>query len=162
MSSEARPISTAEFSQAIEDLPVENLYSKAHEIQNSVAHLQKSNDQLQEYSDSIKNDTTIEESVRSEGDRDCLEAIRENEIVIKRQLERIDLLKKEVERRGGRWHEGDMNPKAATNGVNGHTEATVEAPTPPASRPRLTDDELRRRLQEQMDEDTTEEEGMHL
>lgn len=161
MSGEVRPISAAQFAQAIEDLPFENLYTKAVEIQNSIAHLQRSNAQLQEYSDSIKNDTTLAESVRTEGDKDCLEAISENEIVIKRQTERIELLKQEVERRGGRWHDGglqDESTGAATNGLENGTASESMS----TSRPRLTDEELRRRLEEQMGQDEPDDGGMHL
>lgn len=124
MSREARPISPTRFAQAIEDLPLENIYMKAHEINNSVMHLRQSNAQLQEYSDSIKNDESLDAESRQYGDKDCLEAIEENKVVIERQLGRISLLKAEVERRGGRWHEGEMDSEkdpaatAATNGSN--------------------------------------------
>ncbi|RMZ75356.1 hypothetical protein DV738_g5522, partial [Chaetothyriales sp. CBS 135597] len=46
---DALPISAASFAQAIEDLPMENLYAKASEINNSIAHLQRSNAELKEY-----------------------------------------------------------------------------------------------------------------
>lgn len=120
MSAEARSISAADFSRAIEDLPLENIYSKASELANSVAHLERSNKQLQEYSDSIRNDETIESSTREEGDKECLEAIRENQVVIKRQHDRIALLRADVERRGGRWHEGDFGEasEVIANGSN--------------------------------------------
>lgn len=72
-------------------------------------HLQKSNKVLQEYSDSIKEHASLDASLRAEGDRDCIEAIRENEVVIGRQKDRVRLLKGEVERRGQRWHEVDPN-----------------------------------------------------
>ncbi|KAJ9653527.1 hypothetical protein H2198_007309 [Neophaeococcomyces mojaviensis] len=168
MSAEARPISASEFAQTIEDLPVENLYSKAFEINNSIAHLRHSNKSLQEYSDSIRNDTTLDPNTRADGDKDCLDAIKENEVVIERQLERIGLLKAEVERRGGKWHEADPNSKQET--PNGNDEASTEigqasssttagsAQTPA----RWTDDELRRQLEARMAEGTDEDEGMHL
>jgi hypothetical protein len=92
MSAEARPITSAAFAAALTDLPVEILYNKAFELTNSIAHLQHSNTQLQEYSDRIKNDTSLAESVRREGDRDCEDAIKENTVVIDRQKERIGLL----------------------------------------------------------------------
>lgn len=179
MSAESRPISAAAFAQAIQDLPAENLYLKASEIRNSIAHLERSNTQLQQYSDSIANDTNIPEEVRGRGDRECLEAIRENAMVIERQRERVALLKREVERRGGRWHEagdGDedegldrLRDRVVNGGGAGREEddatpeltraSTMETT---ASRGtggggvtgrgggRLTDEELRRQLAERM------------
>jgi hypothetical protein len=44
-----------------------------------------------------------------------LENIGENEIVIERMRERVGLVKREVEKRGGRWHEAG----AEVDGVNG-------------------------------------------
>ena len=161
MSSEARPITAAAFASALTDLPVENLYAKAFELNNSIAHLERSNTQLKEYSDSIKNDASLAEDVQREGDRDCEDAIKENDVVIARQRERIGLLKAEVERRGGRWHEagGEDRP-------NGHAEEEGgEAVTKRGSGGRLTDEELRRRLEETMgvdDEDDDGGDGMHL
>lgn len=163
MSAETRPISPSRFVEAIKDLPIENIYTKAHEIQNSVEHLQRSNAQLQEYSDSIKMDTSLAEHIRSEGDKDCLEAIRENDVVIRRQLDRVDLLKQEVERRGARWHEANPLRISETNGIT-QNGATIE--DAPARNVRagggLTDDELRRRLEEQMAGTDEEDDGMHL
>jgi len=159
MSAEARPITAAAFAAALTDLPVENLYAKAFELNNSIAHLQHSNTQLQEYSDSIKNDTSLAEDVRRDGDRDCEDAIRENDIVIARQKERVGLLKAEVERRGGRWHEAGGTEEEA-NGHAGEEEEVVSARAPGG---RLTDEELRRRMQERMDGDEDDDgDGMHL
>lgn len=184
MSSDALPISAAQFSQALHGLPIENLYSKAIELQNSISHLLNSNIQLQEYSDSVANDPSItrtyaemrpEGIVQIRGDPDCLDAIRENDVVIKSQRERIDLLKDEVVRRGGRWHEDDGGVDAKVNGrvaddeaASDSTEVTLvprageDVSTPPVRGPggRLTDEELRRQLAAQMGDD--EEDGMHL
>jgi len=168
MSSEAQPISASQFAEAIEDLPIENLYSKAFEINNSVAHLQQSNKLLQEYSDSIKNDTSLASDTRANGDKDCLDAIKENEVVIERQLGRVVLLKTEVERRGGRWHEADPSAKQdTTNDNEGTTTGTGQTSTNGDAAsihhpPRLSDDELRRQLEARMAEGSDEEEGMHL
>ena len=164
MSSEARPISPNSFSQAIEDLPAENLYSKAFEINNSIAHLERSNQALQEYSDSIKNDGTLAPDVRAGGDKDCLDAIRDNEVVIERQQERVRLIKAEVERRGQRWHEAE--PKGPTKVTNGHVNGSGEensTPSAPTAPVRLSDEELRRRMQERLAQDNDgEDQGMHL
>jgi hypothetical protein len=180
MSHEARPISPARFASALEDLPLANLYSKALEIRNSIAHLQRSNGELQEYSDS-----------QASGDADCLEAVRENEIVIERMKERVELVKREVERRGGRWHEADveadgLNGKSDSEAVeNGYVNGALDEDQDPGEDAvqghqrgqtgdsqraddggqrlvggRLDDEELRRRMLDRMGED--EDEGMHL
>lgn len=180
MSHEARPISPARFASALEDLPLANLYSKALEIRNSIAHLQRSNGELQEYSDS-----------QPSGDADCLEAMRENEIVIERMKERVELVKREVERRGGRWHEADveadgLNGKSDGEAVeNGYVNGALDEDQGPEEGAvqghqhgqtgdsqmaddggqrlvggRLDDEELRRRMLDRMGED--EDEGMHL
>jgi hypothetical protein len=150
MSSESRPITSSQFALAIRDLPLENLYAKAKEIENSIAHLQRSNKQLQEYSDSIKQDQSLSGEVREEvGDKECLEAIRENEVVIERQRERVGLLKSEAESRGGGWHNGEDGGDGRVNGSGRGG--------------RLTDEELRRRMEERMGAgEEEEEEGMHL
>ncbi|KIW81810.1 hypothetical protein Z517_04836 [Fonsecaea pedrosoi CBS 271.37] len=164
MSAEAQPISAERFALAIQDLPAENLYSKAQEIESSIAHLERSNKQLQEYIDSIKSDQSIPESTRQEGDKDCSDAIQENQIVIGRQRERVELLKREVERRGGKWHEADTNGKS--NGVS--EEAGTEAGTSTTETRngggRLTDEELRRQMMDRLggDDDDNNEDGMHL
>jgi hypothetical protein len=156
MSSEARPITSAAFAAALTDLPVENLYAKAFELNNSIAHLEHSNIQLKEYSDSIKNDTSLSEDVRQGGDRDCEDAIKENDVVIARQKERIELLKAEVERRGGRWHEAGAQEELA----NGHNEEGEGAISARGTGGRLTDEEVRTRMEDRMSGD--EEDGLHL
>jgi hypothetical protein len=162
MSADSTPISAQQFALAIQDLPIENIYSKAHEIRNSISHLERSNQQLQAYIDSIKTDASLPEATRQEGDKDCSDAIHENAVVIKRQQERMELLKQEVERRGARWHERDNGAK-----VNGSPEESApngEAPaTSRGTGGRLTDEELRRQMMERIVEDhNNEDEGMHL
>jgi len=165
MSTETRPISPNSFATAIEDLPVENLYTKAVEINNSVAHLERSNRALQEYSDSLKNDESLDAETRQYGDKDCIEAIKENEVVIERQQERVRLLKAEVERRGQRWHEAEPKEKGTSNGneepARGSDNGTAAATDTPAPT-RLTDEELRRQIEERLAQDGGEDEGMHL
>lgn len=165
MSSETRPISPNSFAKAIEDLPLENIYSKAYEINNSVAQLEKSNKLLQEHSDSIKNDETLDADKRAIGDVDCLEAIRDNEVVIERQHARVRLLKTEVERRGQLWHEAEPKTEDVSNGhaaENGHADGGPPAASSSAQPARLTDDELRRQMEARLAEDDDGEEGMHL
>jgi hypothetical protein len=164
MSSTTQPISPAQFRPAITDLPLENLFAKASEITNSITHLERSNAQLQTYSDSIRSDTTIDGGLREEvGDRECLEAIRENEVVIGRSRERLGLLREEVQRRGARWP-GEMGDGSGADGpeagaVNGGNEREGRAGG-------LSDEELRRRMEDRMggdggDADGTDG-GMHL
>lgn len=83
MSAAATPISSARFAHALESLSVASLHAKAAELRNSIAHLEKSNAELEEF-------------VRQEQDKDLYEAILENREVIKRMEERIELVKKEV------------------------------------------------------------------
>ncbi|KAK5048945.1 hypothetical protein LTR84_005366 [Exophiala bonariae] len=163
MSSEARPIDASQFALAIQDLPVENLYSKANEIQNSITHLEASNGQLQEYSDSIRADTTLPEETRQDGDKDCLEAIQENLVVINRQKDRIRLLREEVERRGGRWHGGDEEG-SAVNGSADQERPAVTNGSSAAPGGRLTDEQLRQQLRDQLGDDDEDNgaDGMHL
>lgn len=163
-SATTRAITAEQFAIAIQDLPLENLYAKASEIENSIAHLQRSNAQLKEFSDSIRNDATIEGETREEvGDRECLDAIRENEEVIARQRERVEMLKGEAERRGQRWHGagGAAAGGGEENAVNGTGAAARSGGG------RLTDEDLRRRMEEQMggdddDDDGRDGGGMHL
>lgn len=166
MSREALPITNTQFAEAIKDLPIENIYAKAYEINNSIAHLTQSNQTLQEYSDSIKNDTSLDEWTRRNGDRDCLEAIEENEVVIKRQRDRVGLLKAEVERRGARWHEAD--PQASGPTVNGHvtngdSTSTAGANMSNAEPSRPNDGEARRGTTARSGTNTTDDEdGLYL
>lgn len=82
MSSEAHPISPARFAEALKDLPLSTLHLKAAELRNSIAHLDYSNEQLQPFADGT------ETSVNGVPDQDCVDAIRENEVVIARMQER--------------------------------------------------------------------------
>ena len=163
MSAETQPISPQRFASALHDLPAENLYSKAHELENSIAHLERSNKSLQEYIDSIVSDTQLPEATRQEGDKECSDAIKENNIVIERQKERVALLKQEVERRGARWHGSDPNGSANV----GSTEITSSNNTAESNQRaggRLTDEQLRRQMMDRLgnDEDDDEADGMHL
>lgn len=101
----------------------------------------------------------------------------ENLVVIGRMNERIDLLRAEVEKRGMRWADAEVEEQSkATNLtnssgqlVNGDASTDQTTSTTPAntsvtasstSSGRLTDEELMARLQERMNED--EDEGVHL
>ena len=159
MSSSSQPIPPHRFAEAIKELPLSNLHSKAAEIRNSISHLEASNEQLNSYAD--------------DGDRDCAEAIQENVSVIQRMEERIRLLKVEVEGRGFKWGEDDesFDGGTMTNGL-GHNErsetnAQVSGGTQQGTGGggSLGDEELARGLREQMEEHDDEEEmeeGVHL
>lgn len=121
MSDEATPISPARFALALKDLPLSTLYLKAAELRNSIAHLDYSNEQLKPFADGTEG--------YNGPDQDCVDAIKENEVVIARMLERIALLKEEVESRGSSWlefqtaQEKDAEPPMAVNGTGeGHMQ----------------------------------------
>ncbi|KAL8872400.1 MAG: hypothetical protein Q9174_001966 [Haloplaca sp. 1 TL-2023] len=154
MSATAAPISPERFAEALVELPIGNLHSKAAEMRNAIAHLVSSNQQLRQYA--------------NDGDQDCADAIKENDEVIERMHVRIGLLKTEVENRGLPW--GDDEPVT----VNGKVEVVEDAQenaaqnrsqTDSSSQPAratggtLGDEELARRLRAQMEEDDN---GVHL
>ncbi|KAI4125631.1 MAG: hypothetical protein LQ338_004158 [Usnochroma carphineum] len=160
MSANAAPIPLERFAEAIAELPLENLRAKAAELRNSITHLMSSNQQLQEYA--------------NDGDRDCADAIRENEEVIERMEMRINLLRTEVEQRGFRW--GADEP-ATVNGKPGeatdHDGMDIEGPptldtdvstqSARTTGGTLGDEELTRRLREQMDDHMHDDgDGVHL
>jgi len=165
MSTQTRPISPNSFATAIEDLPVDTLYTKAVEINNSVAHLERSNRTLQEYSDSIKNDQSLDSETRQSGDKDCIEAIKENEVVIGRQQERVKMLKAEVERRGQRWHEAEPKDHPTSNGSAFQTPSGSNGSAPSSgtqASARLDDEEVLRQTEARIRQDADDSEGMHL
>lgn len=115
MSADTQPISTTRFASALKDLSVDMLHLKVLEIRNSIAHLQYSNDQLKPFAEGTSvplssstqpppaSSTTT--AAAAEPDQDCIDAIRENELVIDRMAERIALIRAEVEERGVSWTE---------------------------------------------------------
>ncbi|KAJ9164624.1 hypothetical protein NKR19_g1252 [Coniochaeta hoffmannii] len=215
--STSTPISPARFAAALKDLSLSMLHLKVLELRNSIAHLDYSNEQLRPFADGTE--PTLAAAAASstsepQPDQDCIDAIKENEDVIKRMQERIALIKAEVEERGCSWtefqskeeveeeerrrreeagqavidgvnHAGVNEDRTNGEGVNGDSGRTnnpwtdgtfqtgrisngeIRMDPVPGSRPNgggsLTDEELRRRLEEQMgslgDDD---EEGMHL
>src|SRR5215472_2599283 len=95
MSSESQPISAPRFAAALPALSLESLHAKAAEIRNSITHLKSSNEQLREFA--------------IQGDKECYEAMVEDEEVVERMSQRIELLKKEVEGRGMQWVEEEQD-----------------------------------------------------
>lgn len=142
MSSASSPIPPHRFAEAIKELPLANLHFKAAEIQNSISHLGSSNQQL--------------ESFAEEGDRDCAEAIQENQVVIRRMEERVRLLKGEVERRGFKWGDDEQKKDHVESNGNGHDHIESVAESAEvrigSSRGSLGDEELVRRVMERLNE----------
>lgn len=96
------PISPARFAAALKDLSIASLHLKVLEIRNALLHLAHSNAQLQPFADGTETSLNL---APGEPDPDCVEAIRENEIVIARMRDRIELVKAEVLARGVSWRE---------------------------------------------------------
>ncbi|KAI0387425.1 hypothetical protein F5Y04DRAFT_4343 [Hypomontagnella monticulosa] len=190
MSSEAQPINPARFAEALKDLPAESLALKVLELRNSIAHLDYSNAELKPYAEG-RAPTLDQQGETIQPDQDCIDAIAENEGVIARMQERIELIRSEVEGRGLSWREfqgkpDDEEASAATNnnnaeagnpppnGVNG--QGPSEEALHPAWRDgtfqtgtisQLGDEEreLLRQLQSRMPREDDEEDpegGMHL
>ncbi|OAX81414.1 hypothetical protein ACJ72_04242 [Emergomyces africanus] len=135
MSATATPITPQAFAEALKSLPLSSLYAKASELRNSIAHLQRSNDELARY---------MAEETPDGRDKDCEEAIQENEVVMLRMQERIELVKAEVEGRGQRWSEEmELEMEMETDlddvdvNVNGGVEGgdVVHAVAPAGPRP---------------------------
>jgi hypothetical protein len=138
MSSDTLPITPARFAAALRDLPISTLHLKAAELRNSIAHLDYSNEQLKPFAYPSQYPSSEAAAVGSdgaamEGDQDCEEAIKENEIVIQRMEERIGLLKAEAERRGLTWTEfmstgeAEKTTEGSDGGVvNGHRQEEAE------------------------------------
>ncbi|KAH6648345.1 hypothetical protein BKA67DRAFT_661328 [Truncatella angustata] len=190
MSSEATPIDPTRFAEALKDLPASSLALKVLELRNSIAHLDYSNAELKPFAEGTV--ATLDSSAASQPDQDCVDAIKENEAVIERMQQRIELIKSEVEDRGLSWDEfkgkteedkkedpqhSQVNGETqtttnGTNGVNGHAPTSENGQHPAWADGTFTtgtigglgDEELMRRLQERMPElqDDDEEEGMHL
>lgn len=146
------------FAEAIAELPLGNLHAKAAELRNSIAHLVSSNQQLQQYAEN--------------GDKDCADAVLENNEVIGRMEMRISLLKSEVKNRGFRWSEDEP---ATVNGKTAHptnhneanhssaSESTFNAQPPRGYSGSLNDEELARQLNDQLNEEMQDDDdGVHL
>ncbi|KAI5205322.1 hypothetical protein E4T39_03114 [Aureobasidium subglaciale] len=153
MSHEALPIDRARFAEALESLPIDALHSKVAELRNNMNHLRFSNEQMVPFAD--------------EGDQDCKDAMYENLIVINRMNERIEMIRAEVEKRGMRWSEAEVEDRQNSEAmVNGHaTTNTSQTQSSQAQSGRLTDEQLRAQLESRLAQDTQdeqEEEGLHL
>ncbi|KAI0415635.1 hypothetical protein F5X98DRAFT_346060 [Xylaria grammica] len=107
MSSETQPISLARFAEALQELPASSLALKVLELRNSIAHLDYSNAELKPFADGTTPTLDQQGNTGEVGqpDQDCKDAIAENEAVIARMQERIELIRAEVEGRGLNWQE---------------------------------------------------------
>lgn len=137
-----------------------SLYAKVAELRNSLTHLAKSNQELEPY------------AWGQNGDKDCADAIKENEEVMDRMRHRILLIEYEVEvTRGMKW-----DPEAIDQKEPGETESTESSNTATTSATNgtttrtqngsLSDEELRRRMEERMNMqehgDNNASDGVHL
>ncbi|KAL1890159.1 hypothetical protein Sste5346_008452 [Sporothrix stenoceras] len=109
MSSETLPISPVRFAEAIKDLSLASLHLKILEIRNDVAHLDYSNEQLLPYA---KGDVAALGETEAAPDQDCVDAIKENLVVIERKLNQLKLVRAEVENRGVSWTEFQSKEEA--------------------------------------------------
>ena len=164
MSSITTPISPARFAAALPALPLSSLHGKGAELRNSIEHLEKSNQELRTFAD--------------EGDRDCAEAIEENKEVMIRLLERIELLRAEVENRGYMWSEQYEEPEVSEHGgvnmegIGSQNNARAEdvganGTSQPATDQgrvggRFNDHELASMLRERMEDGDDDNPGIHL
>jgi hypothetical protein len=122
MSSEAQPISSAAFAEAIKALPLSAVYGKVSELRNSIGHLTRSNEELRTF---IRES---EEGPDSPDNKELENYILENEGVMQTMAERISLLKAEVEERGQLWIEEvpeDDDAFAADGELDGEETAPV-------------------------------------
>ncbi|KAH7162997.1 hypothetical protein B0J13DRAFT_537511 [Dactylonectria estremocensis] len=198
-SADTTPISPARFAAALKDLSVGMLHLKVLEIRNSIAHLQYSNDQLKPFAEGSE---TAADAGGSGPDQDCVDAIRENELVIDRMAERVAIIRAEVEERGLGWNEFQSRDEAGskTEDEPENINGTAAAPSTLTSAPgaagnpwtdgtfqvgtirngeihmdaqpsqltggSLSDEQLRRALEERMrdlaTDDDNDEGGMHL
>lgn len=157
MSATATPIPPARFAAALRDLPLSSLHAKAAELRNSIAHLLSSNEELKPFAEA--------------GDKDCAEAIMENEEVIRRMEERISLLRIEVEGRGMKWveEEGKKETEGAVVGgsdrdsVVGDASRDIDVRGEPSEQAAL---DRRRDYNQPMlggqETEIQEDEGLHL
>ena len=157
MSATATPNPPARFAAALRDLPLSSLHAKAAELRNSITHLLSSNEELKPFA--------------AAGDKDCAEAITENEEVIRRMEERISLLRIEVEGRGMKWVEegGEIETEGAVIGgsdqddVRGNASRDIDVREEPSEQAAL---ERRRDYNEptlgSQETEIQEDEGLHL
>ncbi|KAI4798104.1 hypothetical protein E4T45_11677 [Aureobasidium sp. EXF-8846] len=160
MSHEALPIDRVQFAEALESLPLDALHAKVAELRNNMDHLRYSNEQMVPFADQGDQGTPTDPN------QDCKDAMYENLVVISRMNERIELLRAEVEKRGMRWSEAEVeNRQVSERMVNGDSAPVTQTQSSQPQSGRLTDEQLRAQLEARLTQDTQddqEEEGLHL
>ncbi|KAF8454232.1 hypothetical protein BGX38DRAFT_352682 [Terfezia claveryi] len=111
MSATSLPITPEAFLAALENLSISQLRLESHRLLNSIYHLRRSNITL--LSDDFASDP------------DCQDAVRENEEVIRRQEERVAMIRSEVERRGFRMEHWVLGEELGGDAVGGATNGVV-------------------------------------
>ncbi|PHH58983.1 hypothetical protein CDD81_3971 [Ophiocordyceps australis] len=107
MSADTRPISPSRFAAAIKDLSPSTLRLKLLEIRNSIAHLDYSNAQMLPFAQPSSPSTLP--------DQDCIDAIAENQGVVQHMMQRVELIRAEVEARSLAWQEfAELAPSRAS------------------------------------------------
>ncbi len=133
MSASDFPIHPARFAEAIKDVPISSLHLLVLELRNAIAHLDYSNEQLLPYAEGSEAVLgRMPDGSPHEPDQDCIDAIKYNEEAIQRKLDRLHLLRAEVESRGGSWTEFQSREEveadqAPTNGHDGVAAADTTA-----------------------------------
>ncbi|KAK7995210.1 hypothetical protein PG990_013983 [Apiospora arundinis] len=121
MSAQTRPPTAEEFAIALTELPASSLALKVLELRNQIAHLDYSIAEMRPFAEA------------AEPDQICVEGIQENEVVIGKVQQRIELIRKEVENRGMSWHEFDGKdvtpaaPAATASSANPESSNTTAA-----------------------------------
>jgi hypothetical protein len=180
MSSEARPIDPLRFAEALETLPLDALHAKAAELQNSMEQLRSSNEQMVPFAD--EGDQDCKDAMFE--NLGVITRMHNRVELIKTEVEKRGMPWPSEERERGvvdvqrlrefgiEGENGEQiivgRPERDEPLVNGATGAaavngTVGGEGSNASvqqSGRLTDEELRRQLEAQMDMD--DEEGVHL
>lgn len=153
MTDQQDTITASIFADAIKELPLSAIYIKVSELRNSIAHLHRSNDEMKAF---------ITESCENDEDKRELETyISENEGVHVSMLERIALLKAEVEGRGQQWIE-------VANGTNASNTSTEQSALSEEAQPvanGILESEIRRdqiAQESNVQNAETEQEGIYL
>lgn len=121
MSAQSISFTASMFADAIKDLPLPNIFAKASEIENSIAHLHRSNDEMRAF---------VADSCDTEEDKREIEGyVSDNEGLVTSMLERIALLKAEVEGRGQRWIEAANGTDTNAAGAQGQQTAPSSSST---------------------------------
>ncbi|KAL0939249.1 secondary alcohol dehydrogenase [Colletotrichum truncatum] len=132
-SADTRPITPTRFAEALKDLSLPTLHLKVLEIRNSILHLEYSNAQLKPYAEGSATTLDAADAAAGRPDQDCVEAIRENEAVIARMQERVDLIRAEVEERGHNWNEFRSKEEVEADAAIAATTTTTNGATATAT-----------------------------